>query len=391
MQPTPTPDDHDPVRPTEDRLEEPDASSDGSQLEEGIACCLSGGGFRASIFHLGGLWRLNQAGLLREVKRFSSVSGGSITSAVLGMNWHRLVEHEFSEEAFIENVVNPIRGLCSTTIDVPAVGWGSLNPFRRISDIVASHYDAVFQGKTLQDLPDEPRWVFNATNVKTGVLWRFSKPYMGDYLVGLVDNPKVALADAVAASTAFPPYLSPFLLPVDPDDFNSRGKVGLIDDSHRRDALLTDGGVYDNLGLETAYKRYKTLLVSDGGRRTPPEADPKDDWPRHSYRVIQILQQQNSSIRRRQLIGAFRQQLRSGAYWGVETRIRDFQIDSAFSIDDDAQDKLSGIDTRLAEIDSLTQQRLINLAFAIGDASIRKYYRSDLPRAETLPYQEVGI
>jgi len=29
--------------------------------------------------------------------------------------------------------------------------------------------------------------------------------------------------------------------------------------------FLTDGGVYDNLGLETAWKNYETILVSDGG------------------------------------------------------------------------------------------------------------------------------
>ena len=29
--------------------------------------------------------------------------------------------------------------------------------------------------------------------------------------------------------------------------------------------MLSDGGVYDNLGLETVWKRYQTVLVSDGG------------------------------------------------------------------------------------------------------------------------------
>ena len=41
------------------------------------ALCLSGGGDRAMLFHLGVLWRLNEAGLLRASKRVSSVSGGS--------------------------------------------------------------------------------------------------------------------------------------------------------------------------------------------------------------------------------------------------------------------------------------------------------------------------
>ena len=54
--------------------------------EPGIGLCLSGGGYRAMLFHLGALWRLYEAGLLRGVKRISSVSGGSITAGVLGLN-----------------------------------------------------------------------------------------------------------------------------------------------------------------------------------------------------------------------------------------------------------------------------------------------------------------
>jgi NTE family protein len=57
------------------------------QPEERIALCLSGGGYRAMLFHLGALWRLNDAGMLPELKRISSVSGGSITAAVLGLKW----------------------------------------------------------------------------------------------------------------------------------------------------------------------------------------------------------------------------------------------------------------------------------------------------------------
>jgi len=51
----------------------------------GSALCLSGGGYRAMLFHLGTLWRLNQLGFLRKLARVSSVSGGSITAGVLGL------------------------------------------------------------------------------------------------------------------------------------------------------------------------------------------------------------------------------------------------------------------------------------------------------------------
>ncbi len=58
--------------------------------EAGAALCLSGGGYRAMVFHIGVLWRLYEAGLLKSVKRISSVSGGSITAGVLALKWHKL-------------------------------------------------------------------------------------------------------------------------------------------------------------------------------------------------------------------------------------------------------------------------------------------------------------
>ena len=62
----------------------------GEKPEEGIALCLSGGGYRAMLFHLGALWRLNEAGLLPKIKRISSVSGGSIVAGLLGLLWKQL-------------------------------------------------------------------------------------------------------------------------------------------------------------------------------------------------------------------------------------------------------------------------------------------------------------
>ena len=60
------------------------------KLEVGLALCLSGGGYRAMVFHVGALWRLNELGLIPRIARYSSVSGGSITAATLGLNWKKL-------------------------------------------------------------------------------------------------------------------------------------------------------------------------------------------------------------------------------------------------------------------------------------------------------------
>ncbi|MDQ3131846.1 MAG: patatin-like phospholipase family protein, partial [Acidobacteriota bacterium] len=182
----------------------------GKKLEAGKALCLSGGGYRAMLFHAGVLWRLNELGFLPKLKRISSVSGGSITSGVLAMNWSKL---GFGDDdiagQFEEQLVIPVKKLASRTIDATSVITGALW-VGSIGDKVADAYrNYLFGDVTLQDIPDHPRFVFNATNVQSGALWRFMKPYMRDYRVGEIKNPKIELAVAVAASSAFPPVLSP--------------------------------------------------------------------------------------------------------------------------------------------------------------------------------------
>ena len=48
-----------------------------------LALCLSGGGYRAALFHLGAVRRLNELGVLSKIETISSVSGGSILAAHL--------------------------------------------------------------------------------------------------------------------------------------------------------------------------------------------------------------------------------------------------------------------------------------------------------------------
>ena len=191
VQPIPTDDDNRPPEPT-------------------TALCLSGGGYRAMVFHIGVLWRLYETGLLKDIKRISSVSGGSITAGQLALAWRNLSFGPDSVRSdFIPKFVEPLRAFAGVTIDAESVILGALLP-GSVGDRIAKAYDDhLFHGKTLQDMPDEPRFVINATNVQSGALWRFMKPYMRDYRVGKVEKPKVPLAQAVAASSAFPPVLSP--------------------------------------------------------------------------------------------------------------------------------------------------------------------------------------
>ena len=362
--------------------------------EEGIALCLSGGGYRAMLFHVGSLWRLNEAGLLPRLNRVSSVSGGSITAGLLGLRWKQMgFDGGGVAQAFGAELVEPVRRLAGKTIDEGAVLGGVLLP-GSVGDRVEKAYRRhLFGDATLQDLPadDEgPRFVLNASNVQSGVLWRFSRPFMGDWKVGLVRSPTLPLSRAVAASSAFPPVLSPVVLDLDPDDFDPGTGDGLTGREFRDEVVLTDGGVYDNLGLETAWKRYRTILVSDAGGRFAAEADPSRDWLRHTQRILSIIDSQVRSLRKRQVVGAFREGIRSGAYWSIWSDAAEYGLEDALPCPLDRTTLLAETPTRLKRLDDTVQDRLINWGYAVCDCALRARHDATLPRG-SFPYPASGI
>lgn len=366
-------------------------------LEQTPGLCLSGGGYRAMVFHIGAVWRLYEAGMFGKdgIARISSVSGGSITAGFLGLVWPKLdVAKPDVTGKFIPHFVAPLRGLAGETIDAESVIIGTLLP-GTISDRIASAYDdALFKGKTLQDLPDAPRFVINATNVQSGVLWRFMKPYMRDYRVGEVKNPTVPLARAVAASSAFPPVLSPCDLRLKDSDFTPDSGTDLQRPPFTTKVVLTDGGVYDNMGLETVWKRHKTVLVSDAGGKMQAEEEPKRDWAQHAYRVLNMIDSQVRALRTRQVIDSFRLQEREpgnsegrkGAYWGIRTDIANYKLKDALPCPHDRTMALAEIATRLKRLDDLTQDRLINWGYAVCDAALRAHVNPKLKPPKDFPY-----
>lgn len=381
------------------------AEAPGRLPQSGTALCLSGGGYRAMLFHVGALWRLNEAGRLKSLSRISSVSGGSITAACLGMNWDRL---DFDADGVAANfdaaLVAPVRKVAGITIDIPAI-LGGLFPFGPISDRVAKAYRKhLFGASTLQDLPDDPRFVINASNLQSGALWRFMKPYMRDWRVGEVPNPTTQLAIAVAASSAFPPLLSPLILHLNPGDFRPKTGAGLQRVPYTSRVVLTDGGVYDNLGLETVWKGYGTVLVSDGGGKMQPEERPWIFWPMQLLRVLNVIDNQVRSLRKRSLISSFkdrdrmikaglkstddivRQLSREGTYWGIRTDIADYKLSDPLDCPYEKTLALAQIATRLKKLPGLTQERLINWGYAVTDAALRKHVDRNLPKPAGFPY-----
>lgn len=366
-----------------------------------IGLCLSGGGYRAMLYHAGTLLRLHELGVLPRVARVSSVSGGSIAAGVLALAWNDLRPGRAS---FLEKVVAPLRRLADHTLDVPSV-LGALGD-GGVGDHVAREYRRhLFGNATLQDLPDAPRFIFNATSVQTKSLVRFSKREVADWRVGRILAPQVELATAVAASSAFPPFLSPLTLRLDPAQWAPPDRFGpaeLRRPEFMQRLVLTDGGVYDNLGLETVWKDCDHVLVSDGGGLWAPEADPKTDWPRHFYRVFTLVDNQVRALRKGQVIAAVsarnagRKWGRWGAYWSIWIPMREQAGATGLPCRPEATLSLARTPTRLAALDPDVQARLVNWGYASCDASIRKHYKAPTfdptaGPAPTFPFPEAGV
>lgn len=253
------------------------------------------------LFHLGTLKRLNELQMLPELRRISGVSGASILAAHVGLQWDKLKFRHGEATNFEEVIMHPIQDIARQTIVTKGVSTGMAvahqmlplihHPHQndsatKITDFLDKH---LFKGATLQNLSDNGPAVFiNATTLETGNMWLFSKCYMGDSLLGYINEPTVKLSDAVAASAAFPVALSPFVLNVagqqwkdnhikeardlDMENEHLREQIpeypsyATVDDDTQSERLsreilseisLADGGVYDNLGLDTCWKKFK--------------------------------------------------------------------------------------------------------------------------------------
>ncbi len=246
-----------------------------------IGLALSGGGSRAIAFHLGCLRALNRLGLLDRVAVLSTVSGGSVIGAYFHAHRGDFASFETRiRELLTQGLTAPMRrklfsplGIKVTTAFV-AVGTVALavaaikaavkiiglvtprslaarferfdmrSPLHRFASrtsLLESVFDdLLFKHASLNDLPARPHLVINATELRTGSAFRFGTMESGSWRWGKLHSNDVSVAHAVAASAAYPLFLPAF------DETLIFDKNGALTTSR---VVLTDGGIYDNLGL----------------------------------------------------------------------------------------------------------------------------------------------
>lgn len=355
-----------------------------SHRDPKLAVCLSGGGYRAMLYHVGALRRLNEFGLLSVVDRFSSVSGGSITAAVLARDWENLGFDQNGVAQRFESVERTLFNLAGKTIDWQSGVIGAL-PATTGARQLARRYRQLLLGRaTLQDLPSEPpRFVFNTTNMATGNLFRWSKLYGADYSVGRIERPSLGLAEVVAASSAFPPFLSPLRITL-PRTVLSHSTELAVDDPPSR-LWLTDGGVYDNLGMQPA-QSFHTVLASDGGAPLSYANRVGHNWGSQTLRTVGLIYAQVSRLRRHQFVDELLRGQRLGALWTIATKMTDYTAPGTLRCPYSATQILADLPTRLARMPIETRMKLINWGYASADAAVRSYVEPSLPAPSGMPY-----
>lgn len=328
--------------------------------------------------------------LLPAIDRISAVSGGSILAGLLAARWSRLSFENGVAVNFREEIVAPIWKFCGLSVDV----WATIGSVLPGIDMLSHYYQKHLVGKnTLQDIPDHPEFVFNAAHLESGRNWIFSKSLMRTYKLGVIDFPHTRLSQVVAASSAFPPFFSPVVLRLNPNDFRKSELADLFDRTDlKKRVSLTDGGVYDNLGIHSI-RDFGTLLISDASS----PLNSKEGWSilralvHRSKRPMDIAIEQTRALRRHAIVTQLVKGEKHGALWGIGTLLERYPLRSPFKVDSGWQSHIESIRTRLNSFSDEEKAILINWGYVQCDLSVRSYYLTQATPPNVIPFPKFSF
>lgn len=366
----------------------------------GTALCLSGGGFRAALFHLGAVRRLNELGILGRLRTVSAVSGGAIVANLLAdprLGWPDPQGRPGLVRGFDEYVAEPLRALTGRNVRTPAL-LSRLHPGRwtrpgASTNVLAEQLASAvpwWSGDLRDNDHTGPVILTSATEIGYGVSWLFAdagsigpRGRIGDHRLGYAAPPPgLRLADAVAASCAYPPFFTPAEL-----DGRSLGLVGGVyaqnEAPHVREQLLAriqlaDGGIYDNLGVEPVWTDHRSVLVSDGGavfRSRTAGSTLGGLW-----HTLSIAGSGGQTTRLRWLRASFSAGLLEGATWSLESTNTVSQVPGHGPVPGQRgyypAELVDQINRMRADLDAFRpgeQQILERHGYAVADASVHRH------------------
>ena len=349
----------------------------------GVGLSLSGGGYRAALFHLGALRRLNELGILARVRTISSVSGGSILSAHLAASLSWPLHGPVTD--WEERVAKPFQAFTSINIRNAPVLKRFLLPWNwwRSSvqvETLADEYESKLTRVKLVELPSTPVFIYCATDLAFGVNWIFRKEQIGDYQAGYIrpTPPDWPLAKAVAASSCFPPVFDPLRMPFAVGLYKGGKAQGVAADAARAGVALSDGGVYDNLALEPIWKDHAIVLSSDGGAVFDFEAD--KNFLGRVQRYVSVQGNQALALRKRWLISNFLTGVMQGTYWGVGSVTANYGPKAPAGYSEELATMISKIRTDLDRFSEAEKAILENHGYLLAEAAVQQHLPEQVPQ-----------
>lgn len=247
-----------------------------------LGLALSGGGFRATLYHLGVVRFLRDADALQNVTDIASVSGGSVLAAHLVLNWERYNGDDKSFAEAADEIIKFVRFdlrnhiVRRLPLQSPLRLLAKL-PFldrrRFTANAILERYyrEHLYDDRCLYELPEQPMLHILTTNVSTGAMTAFNREGVFIQERGDTQPPKfqhisgtlASITRVVGASSAFPGLFPPVEI--------NAADLGVREGQFPTE-FFTDGGVYDNLGLRAFLwlkqrdVTFDHILVSDAGK-----------------------------------------------------------------------------------------------------------------------------
>ncbi|MDP9368296.1 MAG: patatin-like phospholipase family protein [Chloroflexota bacterium] len=339
---------------------------------------------------------MNELGILTEIDTICTVSGGSIVAAQLVKQATQWPATGTPIGDWEQTVAGPFRRFTNRNIRT----WPIVKRFlpwnwrdgATVVEALATQYERRLIRMTFGELPARPRFIFCATDMTFGVNFVFDtevtgsrRGRLGDYQAGYVRPiPNCPVARAIAASSCFPP-IGPLPVNLEPSRFTGGSYRGPDRDALVAAIRLSDGGVYDNAGLEPVWKDHRVVLVSDGGKVLEDEADRGLLWRLNRYTMI--LESQSRRLRKRWLISGFLNGTLRGTYWGIGSATSHYNPPTPGYSNQIVNDIISEVRTDLDAFSTAEIAVLENHGYLMADAAIQRH----LPDLITAPAAALTI
>jgi len=288
-----------------------------------VGLALSGGGFRASLFHIGVLAALAEHDLLRHVEVLSCVSGGSIVGTHYYLELRRLLESEPSAKITRQHYVDIVQRLereflAGVQQNIRMRVFGNLadnwrmffsrtySRTQKVGELYERHLYSRVPGTApepqfinkLRIQPHDgpqpfhprshnflrttkvPTLVVNTSSLNSGHQWQFTTAFMGEppsmintkvdgnyrlrrmyYEQAPTGFKSIRLGHAVGASSCVPGLFEP---------------MQLRDVFENISVTLVDGGVHDNQGITSLLEQScDNLIISDASGQMGESSNPE--------------------------------------------------------------------------------------------------------------------